>query len=83
MMGLLLKLARGIGSPDGSSPKGFTMMASGIADSFAIYAVLGMRSVVTLRIDLSELKSSIASPSKGAACCCDRSEVRRIAGYAC
>jgi len=55
MIGLLLKLAQGIASPLGSSPKGFTIIANGIPDSFACWAVLGMRSVVTLRRDLSEL----------------------------
>ena len=65
MIGLLSNFAQGIGSPLGSSPKGLTMIAKGIAVSLAIYAVLGIRSVVSLNNDLSELKSSIASPSNG------------------
>lgn len=68
IIGLLLKFTGGIGSPLGSSPYGLTMIASGMAESFAYYAVLGIRSVVTRSKDLSELKSSMASPSKGASC---------------
>jgi hypothetical protein len=34
-MGLVLKFAQGIGSPLGSSPYGFTIIASGIAESLA------------------------------------------------
>lgn len=55
MIGLLLKLAHGMGSPLGNSPYGLTIIASGMPDSLACYAVLGMRSVVTLSSDLSEL----------------------------
>lgn len=55
MIGLLLKLAQGMGSPLGNSPKGLTIIASGMPDSLYYYAVLGIRSVVTLRSDLSEL----------------------------
>jgi hypothetical protein len=35
-MGLFLKFAHGIYSPLGNSPKGFTIIASGIAVSLAI-----------------------------------------------
>jgi len=55
MIGLLLKLAQGIYSPLGNSPYGFTIIARGIPDSFAYWAVLGIRSVVILNNDLSVL----------------------------
>jgi len=65
-MGLFPKFVYGIASPDGNSPKGFTITPKGMPQSFCIIYEFGIRSVVVLSKLLSVLYALKSSPSKGA-----------------